>query len=220
MKWRENKYGEIEFNEIPGFSTAADRAGQKRESLGIQRAVMSLETLIIRGERFSTVYADPPWQYTNQATRAATDKHYSTMSLNEIANLPISDITTENAHLHIWTTNAFLFDTKSIIEAWGFTYKSLFVWVKPQMGIGNYWRVSHELLLLGVRGSLSFDDHSYKSWLEADRGKHSEKPDKIREIIEKVSPCPRIELFGRKTFPGWTTWGNQIEPSLFCSEII
>ena len=102
------------------------------------RAEKDLYQLIEAGKKFPTVYADPPWQYSNQATRASTDNHYSTMTIADIAALPINQLTEENAHLHIWTTNAFLFDTKAIMEAWGFKYKSCFVWVKPQMGIGNY----------------------------------------------------------------------------------
>jgi N6-adenosine-specific RNA methylase IME4 len=133
----------------------------------------------------------------------------------EIASLPIIDIVSENAHLHLWTTNAFLFEAKSIIKAWGFEYKSCFVWVKPQMGIGNYWRVSHEFLLFGIKGKCPFRDRGQKSWGEYDRTRHSAKPENIAKIIEKTSPGPYIELFGRQTRSGWTVWGNEIERTLF-----
>lgn len=167
------------------------------------------------GLRFGTVYADPPWQYGNQGTRAATGNHYVTMGVEEIATLPVGEVAAENAHLHLWTTNAFLFDARTIIEAWGFTYKSCLVWVKPQMGIGNYWRVSHEFLLLGVRGSCPFLDKSQQSWLHAKRSAHSRKPREARERIELVSPGPRLELFGRAVVPGWVVWGNEIERTWF-----
>ena len=177
-------------------------------------AVSDLEDLA--GQKFGTVYADPPWSYSNQSTRAATDNHYETMSVEEIADLPVSDFIADDAHLHLWTTNAFLFDSKKIMEAWGFEYKSCFVWVKPQMGIGNYWRVSHEFLLLGVRGNQKrFLQRDKKSWLEIGRKKHSAKPDEIANIIEMVSPGPFIELFGRKTRDNWVVWGNEIKRDLF-----
>ena len=140
-------------------------------------AVSDLQTLIDSGQIFGSIYADPPWPYSNQATRSATDNHYSTMSLEDIAALPVNQLTAPEAHLHLWTTNAFLFESKAILEAWGFEYKSCFVWVKPQMGIGNYWRLSHEFLLLGVKGRLTFLDHSYMSWLRHDRIGHSRKPE-------------------------------------------
>lgn len=177
--------------------------------------VSDLQAIIDSGQTFNTVYADPPWAYGNQGTRASTDNHYKTMSIDEIASLPINQIVSENAHLHIWTTNGFLFETKRIIESWGFTYKSCMVWVKPQMGIGNYWRVSHEFLLFGIRGKCPFLNRGVKSWIEEKRTKHSKKPIAFRNAIEKVSPGPYLELFGRETVPGWTVWGNEIKKNLF-----
>lgn len=165
--------------------------------------------------RYGTIYADPPWQYSNQGTRAATGNHYKGMSVDEIAALPVAALAAENAHLHLWTTNAFLFECRRIMEEWGFTYKSCFVWVKPQMGIGNYWRVSHEFMLFGVRGKAPFADRALKSWAEIPRGAHSAKPEQVRGMIERASPSPRLELFGRRAAPGWTVWGDQIESSIF-----
>lgn len=177
-----------------------------------------LNGLISQGTKFGCIYADPPWQYGNQGTRAATDNHYPTMPIPDICALPISQLAAENAHLHLWTTNAFLFDAKQVMEAWGFTYKSVMVWTKPQMGIGNYWRVSHEFLLLGVRGSAPFRDRSIMSWQTADRGQHSAKPGMFRQLIERVSPGPYLELFARDQHEKWTVWGNQIKRSMFDGE--
>jgi N6-adenosine-specific RNA methylase IME4 len=173
----------------------------------------SLQSLVDEGQKFGCVYADPPWQYGNQATRAATDNHYPTMAVDDICALPVAELAGDNAHLHLWTTNAFLFDAKRVMEAWGFEYKSVMVWVKPQMGIGNYWRVSHEFLLLGIRGSAPFGDRGIKSWLEADRTRHSAKPQEFRSLIERVSTGPFLEMFAREPVKGWTVWGNQIDES-------
>jgi N6-adenosine-specific RNA methylase IME4 len=181
--------------------------------------VADLHKLVSLGKKFGTVYADPPWQYGNQATRACTDNHYPTMTVEEIAALPVRQLTADECHLHLWTTNAFLFECPRILDAWGFEYKSLFVWVKPQMGIGNYWRVSHELLVLGVKGSGSFLDHSCMSWLQADRTGHSSKPHVVRKLIEKVSPGPRLELFSRDVADGWVVWGNSIERGMFDDDV-
>jgi len=183
--------------------------------VGRTETVKKLESLIAAGRRYGTVYADPPWAYSNQGTRAATSNHYGTESIEYIAGLPVSQLAAENAHLHLWTTNAFLFDARRVMEAWGFEYKSCFVWVKPQMGIGNYWRVSHEFMLLGVRGSTPFGDRGLMSWARMDRTKHSAKPESVRRMIEAASPGPRLELFGRRKMVGWTVWGDQIEGSLF-----
>lgn len=175
----------------------------------------NIKDLLDLGVRFGCVYADPPWRYGNQSTRASTSNHYKgDMSIDEIKNMPIASLIADNAHLHLWTTNAFLFDCKSIMEAWGFTYKSCFVWVKPQMGIGNYWRLSHEFLLFGLRGKSPFRSHNEKSWGQFDRNQHSAKPEEIRHKIEKISPGPYLELFGRRPVINWHVFGNQIESDL------
>lgn len=175
--------------------------------------VSDLATLT--GQQFGTIYADPPWQYSNQQTRAATDDHYKTLTVDQLCDMDIGSLAADDAHLHLWTTNAFLFDAKRVMDAWGFEYRSCFVWVKPQMGIGNYWRVSHEFLLLGIRGDAKrFSEHNHMSWMSLDRAKHSAKPEQIRHIIERVSPGPFLELFGRSQIEGWTVFGNQVERRL------
>lgn len=165
------------------------------------------------GQKFGTIYADPPWSYSNKATRANVGNHYAgTMTAAEVASMPVGDLACDDAHLHLWVTKDFIFEAKQVLDAWGFEYKSMFVWCKTQMGIGNYWRVSHELMLLGVRGDAKrFNQHNHKSWAEYPRGEHSAKPEQIRGIIEQCSPGPYLELFGRKHVPGWVVYGNQID---------
>ena len=173
------------------------------------RVVSSLDELA--GQTFGTLYADPPWQYGNQSTRAATGNHYETLTPAQVCELPVGELAAPDAHLHLWTTNGFLREAFDVMEAWGFEYRSCFVWCKTQMGIGNYWRVSHELLLLGIRGDAKrFLVRDLKSWQEMRRGRHSEKPDKVREMIERASPGPRLELFSRIAVKGWTVFGDRV----------
>lgn len=179
-----------------------------------------LDRLVTRGKKFGTIYADPPWQYDNQGTRAATGNHYSGMTVDELCALPVKELAADDAHLHLWTTNAFLFECPRIFEAWGFEYRSAFVWVKPQMGIGNYWRNSHEYLLTAIRGDAKrFNDHSLKSWVECDRSAHSAKPEHVRHMLERASPGPYLEMFGRLPAPRWTVWGNQIRRDLLLHDV-
>jgi len=174
-----------------------------------------LSKLVSRGDRFGTIYADPPWVYDNQGTRASTGNHYGGMTVDELCDLPVKDLAADDAHLHLWTTNAFLFECPRIFEAWGFEFRSSFVWVKPQMGIGNYWRNSHEFLLTGIRGDAKrFNDRTLKSWIECDRSRHSEKPFIIRDMIRRASPGPYLEMFARVPAEGWTCWGNEIDRGL------
>lgn len=183
----------------------------------IPSIVRDLRSLVELQARFGTVYADPPWPYANTAARGAAENHYRSMSLEAILNEPVSELVSDKAHLHLWTTNAFLQEAFEVIRRWGFQYKSCLIWIKPQLGMGNYWRVSHEYLLLGVRGRLPFSDRTCRSWQSARRTMHSRKPFLFRELIERVSPGPYLELYGREEQKsgGWTVYGNQIERRLF-----
>ncbi len=164
----------------------------------------------LSGTEFGCIYADPPWQYANQGTRASTNNHYGTMTVKDIEYLPVADIVAPKAHLHLWVTNAFLQDGFKIMEAWGFEFKSTFVWVKPQMGMGNYWRNSHEIMLTGTRGGQTAIGKAEMSWLECRRGAHSAKPDMVRDRIRNLSPGPYLEMFGRRSVEGWTVFGNEV----------
>ncbi len=174
-------------------------------------AVTSLDQLVTDGERFRAVLADPPWPYRNAKARYSAENHYRAMTLDGIAALPVRQLVASRAHCHLWTTTTFMPNALDVLRAWGFEYKSQRVWVKPgRLGMGNYWRVSHEILLLGVRGGLPFNDRSQRSWLEAERGRHSHKPAAFRNAVERVSPGPYLELFGRELVEGWTVFGDEV----------
>ena len=188
-------------------------AAKKRPDTNSAPSIVGdLAELVASGHTFSTIYADPPWPYSNQATRGAAARHYPTMSIEDICAEPVPSLVGKDAHLHLWTTNAFFEEAQKVIRAWGFRYKSCLVWVKPELGLGNYWRVSHEFLLLGVRGNLGFRNRSVRSWLQAPRTTHSRKPGIVRMLIEKVSPGPYLELYGREEIPhsDWTVYGNDV----------
>lgn len=203
---------------MQGRETRPDgQADESGSHLPLPTIVRDLHSLSQSGIRFSTVYADPPWPYSNTAARGAAENHYRTMTLEAIRSEPVRQLIANDAHLHLWTTNAFLQEAFDVLRAWGFRYKSCLVWVKPQIGMGNYWRVSHEFLLLGVRGNLPFQARTIRSWQLARRTVHSRKPFLFRSLIEQVSPGPYLELYGREEQPhtGWTVYGNQVERRLF-----
>jgi N6-adenosine-specific RNA methylase IME4 len=205
---------DMERKDVVALKRVENRVGsQPSASTG---KVSDLHALADTGRKYGTIYADPPWLYDNQGTRAATGNHYDGMTVDALCALPVKGLAADDAHLHLWTTNSFLFECPRIFDAWGFTFKSSFVWVKPQMGIGNYWRNAHEFLLTAVRGDAKrFNDKSLRSWLECDRSGHSTKPEQVRTMIERASPGPRLELFGRRVADGWDVWGNEIEQSIF-----
>lgn len=181
------------------------------------KIVTDLQSLIDDGCKFGCIYADPPWSYDNRGTRSNVEKEYkATMTVNELCAEPIGQLAADTCHLHLWVTVAFTFEAKRLLDAWGFEFKSEIIWCKSQMGIGNYWRLSHEKMLLGTRGNsadvvFQRGQKNHKSWLETKRGKHSNKPDAFRALVEKVSPGPYLELYGRHRIPDWVVYGNDVE---------
>lgn len=176
-------------------------------------------------KRFATIMADPPWQFANRTGKIAPEhkrlSRYGTMTLDDIALLPVSQIATPTAHLYLWCPNALLPDGLAVMKAWGFTYKSNLVWHKIRKdggsdgrGVGFYFRNVTELILFGVRGKNArtlAPGRSQVNLMATRKREHSRKPDEQYEIIEDCSPGPYLELFARGKRMGWVNWGNQAD---------
>jgi N6-adenosine-specific RNA methylase IME4 len=177
--------------------------------------------------KFSTVLADPPWQFINKTGKVAPEhrrlSRYGTMKFDEIAALPVCQIAGARAHLYLWCPNAMLPEGLAVMKAWGFQYKSNLVWHKVRKdggpdgrGVGFYFRNVTELILFGVRGKsvrTLAPGRRQVNFLATRKREHSRKPDEQYEIIESCSSGPFIELFARGIRKGWTMWGNQADES-------
>lgn len=160
---------------------------------------------------YRVLYADPPWRYEHVKTEnRSIENQYPTMELDEIKSLEVP--AAGDAVLFLWATSPKLTEALEVMDAWGFTYRTCMVWVKDKIGMGYYARQRHEMLLIGTRGSLPTPEPSNRpdSVVEADRGRHSEKPDVFYKLIETMYPeyeGLRIELFARQERDGWEPWG-------------
>ncbi len=175
------------------------------------------------GKKYQTIYADPPWQFQNRTGKVAPEhkrlRRYSTMTLDEIMQLPVQDIAEEKSHLYLWVPNALLPDGLAVMQAWGFTYKTNIIWEKVRQdgypdgrGVGFYFRNVTEILLFGVRGKNNRTLQPARTQVNLIRSKkreHSRKPDEFIPLIESCSGGPYIELFARGDRVGWDMWGNQ-----------
>jgi N6-adenosine-specific RNA methylase IME4 len=178
---------------------------------------------LCNGTRFSTVLADPPWRFQNRTGKMAPEhrrlSRYGTMTVEEIAALPVAHVTAEPAHLYLWVPNALLAEGLHVLEAWGFTYKSNIVWHKIRKdggpdgrGVGFYFRNVTELVLFGVRGKNArtlAPGRRQVNFMKSRKREHSRKPDELYDIIEACSRGPYLELFARGVRRGWSSWGNQ-----------
>jgi len=168
-------------------------------------------------DRYEVIYADPPWRYNFSASRSrAIERHYPTMSLADICDLPVSGIAADDCVLVLWATVPKLAESLEVMRAWEFEYQTAAVWDKQKIGMGYWFRGRHEIFLVGTRGQPPAPERRIASVVHSPRGSHSRKPDIVREWIELAWPAAkRIELFAREAWPGWDTFGNQVERTLF-----
>jgi N6-adenosine-specific RNA methylase IME4 len=171
--------------------------------------------------KYQTIFADPPWRYGDRGSRISPDHagHYTTMSLDEICELYsfVDSVVGTDAHLWLCCTNAFLVDGSAtkVARTWGFVPKTILTWCKEsragkvQIGMGHYLRNSTEHVMFCVRGKLAPLVRNVPSHVYAPRTKHSAKPAELYEVVEKVSPGPRLEMFARASRDGWDSWGEE-----------
>jgi N6-adenosine-specific RNA methylase IME4 len=161
---------------------------------------------------YATLLADPPWDiWQRTGGYIGADRHYDLLPVSDIAALPVHRLAAPDAHLWLWVTNASLWAGKHVMESWGFSYRSILTWIKPKFGLGCYLRNQTEHLLFGIRGRAPIQFHSQGSWLHAPVQDHSHKPEEQYAVIERCSPGPYLELFGRRRRAGWHVWGNEVD---------
>lgn len=171
---------------------------------------------IPRPPKFRTIVADPAW-LKNQSSGGGYGgaiKHYALMSPERIRNMPVAELADDNAHLYLWVTNSNIDEGLEVAKAWGFKYITVFHWIKPKLGVGNYLRNASESCIFAVRGKLPPKCRTQINWLISYPTAHSEKPREFMSIVERVSPGPYLELFCRKrpaSSEKWYCWGNETE---------
>ena len=162
---------------------------------------------------YDVIYADPPWRYSfSKSDSRKIENHYPTMTLSEICNLDVP--ANDNAVLYLWTTAPKLLEGLEVLKCWGFEYKSQAVWDKKRQGMGFWFRGQHEILLVGTKGKFSPPEPTKRkpSVFSFVRGKHSKKPDEIRDLIVEWFPsAKRLEMFCRTPANGWDVWGNEVD---------
>ena len=189
---------------------------------------MTSSVIDLPDKKYNIIYADPPWHYgsksavnntTGSAIKPLSD-HYSTMSLQELKNMSIKNMTKDDAACFMWVTDSHIDEALEVLRSWGFAYKTIaFNWVKTTSK-GNYcknvapWTMkSSEICLLGIKGRMTKykQANNIESLVIAQRTQHSQKPNEVRKRIEDLfGDLPRIELFAREKTDGWDVWGDEI----------
>jgi N6-adenosine-specific RNA methylase IME4 len=178
----------------------------------------------VHGRNYGTILADPPWQFYNRTGKVAPEhkrlNRYSTLSLQQIKEIPVSVVALPQSHVYLWVPNALLKEGLEVMESWGFQYKTNLIWHKIRKdggpdgrGVGFYFRNTTEMVLFGIRRGLRTlaPGRRQVNIIKSRKREHSRKPDELYKIIEACSPGPYLELFARGKRPGWDQWGNEVE---------
>lgn len=176
--------------------------------------------------QYGAILADPPWRFevwSGKGKARAADNHYTTMTMEEIAYLPIENVASENCALFCWACWPSFPQALEIIEHWGFTYKTMgFMWVKgaglplfpedvrDQVGMGYWTRANSEPCILATRGKPKRLNADVRQVILDKRREHSRKPDEQYERIERLVSGPYLELFARQEREGWDSWGHEV----------
>ena len=173
--------------------------------------------------KYRTIVADPPWEVarlespgsqgfgTQKRVLRSVALPYATMSQREICTLPVARLADESAHLYLWTINRYVETSYMVARAWGFRPVTLLTWAKKPMGLGpgGAYSQTTEHVLFARRGKLQALRRVDSTWWEWPRREHSAKPEAFLDLVEQVSPAPRLELFARTQRLGWDSWGHE-----------
>jgi len=172
-------------------------------------------------KKYQIIYADPPWGFKVWSEKGWNKRsaHYHRMTIKDVCDLPVIDITDKDCILFLWANYPLLPEAFDVIKSWGFSYKTIgFNWVKQNKkssslfwGMGYWTRANSECCLLATKGNIKRIKANVHSQIISPIEEHSKKPNQVRErIVQLIGDLPRIELFARQKTEGWDVWGNEV----------
>ncbi len=162
--------------------------------------------------QYRAVYLDPPWHYEDSRSRGAAGRQYLTVPTKKLCRMPVGKLAHEDGcHFWMWTTWPMIREgaPHQVLESWGLRWVGEIVWDKESLGVGHYIRSRTEVLILAISGNLKLYSDCINQVVRSKRGRHSKKPQEFYELIEEVSPGPRLEMFARSKRKGWDRWGYE-----------
>lgn len=175
----------------------------------------------LRRFQYGAIIADPPWRFQNRSAKGEAKNpvaHYACMGMDALVALPVAQLAAPDCALFMWATAPMLDQAFTLLDAWGFSFKSAGSWAKQSstgaawaFGTGYCFRSAAEFYLLGTRGRPAVQSRSIRNLIVAPVREHSRKPDQLQDDIERLYAGPYAELFGRQRRPGWDVWGNDID---------
>lgn len=205
-------YGDADIQEKSKKIRAKKAETRRRKKLGLVDEIRNEPQSLPKGP-FRVIVIDPPWKYTN---RVEDDSHrgrtpYPDMSIEEICDLPVSDLAHDDCVLFLWVTNAFMKEAFLCLEAWGFSDKTILTWDKVNIGLGDWLRNVTEHCILAVKGKPIVTLTNQTTLLREKRTSHSRKPEEFYKLVDELCPGSKLEMFARVQRDGWQSWGTKAD---------
>ena len=210
-KWQQAKEGKITINAAYLEVKNDEKKTARAELVAEQRRVIEAGEITLPTGVYEVIAMDPPWaygrEYDPETSRVAAP--YPEMTQAQL--LELTPPFAQDCALFLWTTHAFIFDAKELLDKWGFEYKATIVWDKERLGMGQWLRMQCEFCLVGIKGARNWTNTTWTDVIREPRREHSRKPDKFYEMVESITTGRRLEFFSREQRKGWATYGNDTE---------
>jgi N6-adenosine-specific RNA methylase IME4/DNA-binding XRE family transcriptional regulator len=202
------KSGEMSINQAYN----AIKNEERKEAIQKQIEDIEHEVMVKPDGLFDVIAIDPPWNYGTQFSasgrRVANPYPEMTQEQLKAIEIPASD----NCVMFLWTTHKFIWDAKELLDTWGFEYRSMLVWDKQKIGMGDLLRMQCEFCLIGIKGKPVFrDNHSIRDIIAEPRREHSRKPDGFYQLVNDLCVGRKLDYFSRETREGWVSYGNDTD---------
>jgi N6-adenosine-specific RNA methylase IME4 len=203
------KAGDISINQAYKELKTEEKKKEREEYIDKQREDIRNSVIKQPDGLFDVIVIDPPWNYGREydpnGSRVANP--YPEMSQKELINLNIPS--KDNCVMFLWTTHAFIWDAKELLDNWGFTYKATLVWDKEKIGMGAWFRMQCEFCLVGIKGKPFYQNTTHRDIIRESRREHSRKPNTFYSLVEDITEGRRIDFFSREKREGWEVFGNE-----------
>ena len=176
-------------------------------------------TIPLPNKKYNTIVLDPAWDISMSGknirrNNQAKKLDYKTMSLDEIKKIPLKEIANLGSHIYCWTTNKMLPYTFDVLKSWGVNYHLTLVWTKHNGMTPNFaYKFATEFCLLGFyqKQMQKFLKCGKLNWINTNAPrKHSTKPGCFFDLVDEMSPSPKLEMFARERRFNWDSWGDEV----------
>jgi N6-adenosine-specific RNA methylase IME4 len=206
--WEKAKQGEVSISGAYKEIKKEEKKQERKASIEAQKAAIESGSVALPDGVFEVIAMDPPWNYGREydpdTSRAANP--YPEMTQAEL--LALNPPFAEDCVLFLWTTQAFIWDAKALVDSWGFTYKATIVWDKERLGMGAWLRMQCEFCLVGIKGRPAWNNTKWRDIIRESRREHSRKPEAFYEMVEDITIGRRLDFFSREARNGWEAFGN------------